>query len=411
MSQARHIGKIVLTPLPVHADATYLITGGLGGLGIRVARVAGWRGARELALLGRSGAGPEAQQAIRQMEACGARITTYRADVSQRDQLEDVLRQIAGSGRALKGVVHAAGVLENAVLLQQDEAKFALVMAPKVEGAWALHELTEDLGLDFFVMFSSAASLLGAPGQANHAAANSFLDALAHYRRYRGLPAVSINWGPWRDIGAASGERASSHLSGRGLGFLTPEQGLAAFELALMVDRTQFAAVVANWTEAQKTLRLDRDYLAALTGRAQESAPQSSGNPELVDVLAQAEPGREHAALVEEVRRRACTVLGLAPGHPIDPDRPLSDLGLDSLMAIELRNALSAAAGKPLPSTLIFSYPSIGAIAEYLAGEIVLASEQRELPETDLLVDGDFISRLEHLSESEVERLLKEAAE
>jgi acyl carrier protein len=283
-------------------------------------------------------------------------------------------------------------------------------MAPKVEGAWGLHELTADRDLDFFVMFSSLASLLGAPGQANHAAANSFLDALAYYRRSRGLPAVSINWGPWSDIGAAAGERASSHLAGRGLGFLTPEQGLDAFELALMGERTQFAVAVADWPEAQKALRLDHTYLSEITGAPLESPRAAGTSAELMELLARTDGTRTRAVLLEEVRRRACAVLGLAPEHPIEPDRPLSDLGLDSLMAIELRNALAAAVGKPLSSTLIFSYPSTAAIAEYLGGllEQNIESSAPEVAEPEI---DDFLGKLEQLSDSEVERLLNEAAE
>ena len=411
MSQARHIGKIAIAAQPVRDDAAYLITGGLGGLGIRVAEWLVERGARELALVGRSSAGPEALRAIRRMEARGARVTIHLADAARRDELENVFRQVAAGERPLKGVVHAAGVLANAVLLQQDDVKFDTVLAPKVDGAWTLHELTRNLDLDFFVMFSSAASLLGAPGQANHAAANSFLDALASYRRFRGLPAVSINWGPWSEIGAASGERASSHLSGRGLGFLTPEQGLDAFELALLGGRTQFAAAIVDWPEAQKALHIDQNYLAEITGRPSAPSAGTSDLAELPDLFARTDPGRRHTVLVEEVRRRACTVLGLAAGHPIDADRPLSDLGLDSLMAIELRNALSAAAGEPLPSTLIFSYPSIGAIAEYLASEVLAGAETQPVPALALDEVDDLLGRLEQLSEGEVERLLSEAEE
>jgi NAD(P)-dependent dehydrogenase (short-subunit alcohol dehydrogenase family)/acyl carrier protein len=411
MSQSRHIGKIVLTPLPVHADGVYLITGGFTGLGIRVAERLVERGARELVLLGRREAGPDTLSAVRKMEARGARVTMYRADVSRRDQLQDVFRKIAESGRVIKGIVHSAGVLSNAVLLQQDAAKFSEVMAPKVEGAWALHELTAGLELDFFIMFSSAASLLGAPGQANHAAANSFMDALAYYRRSRGLPAVSINWGPWSDIGAASHQRASSHLSGKGVRFLTPEQGLEAFEFAAMSGRAQFMAALVDWREAQKALSLDKNYLAETMERSSDPVASSSGQAELADLLARTEQGREQEVLVEEVRRRACTVLGLAADHAIDPNRPLSDLGLDSLMAIELRNSLSAAAGKSLPSTVIFSYPSIGALAEYLAGEIQRGKETEQaaaaaVPQPQ---EDDFLSKLEQLSDDAVDRMLNEA--
>ena len=411
MASARHIGKIVLMPQGVRSDATYLITGGLGGLGLRVAEWLVERGARHLALAGRSKPGLEAQRAIRSMEDRGAQIAVHRADVSLRADIQAVFQQIALLGPPLGGIVHAAGVLENAVLSKQDWGKFARVLAPKVQGAWHLHELSRGLNLDFFVSFSSLASLLGAPGQANHAAANSFLDALAAYRRSKGMAAVSINWGPWSDIGAASSDKSASHLAGRGIGFLTPEQGLAVFESALNSGRANFAAARISWREAQQALGIDPAYLSGIATTALEPATATPA-AEISDLLEHADPAGRHVTLVDEVRRRACRVLGLPAGHAIDEERALSDLGLDSLMAVELRNSLSVAIGKPLPSTLIFSYPSTRALAEYLATQVLdLDSEITEPGKTAVPHLDDFLSRLEQLSEDEVSRMLNQAAE
>jgi acyl carrier protein len=266
--------------------------------------------------------------------------------------------------------------------------------------------------LDFFVMFSSLASLLGAPGQANHAAANSFLDALAEHRRSKGLPAVSINWGPWSDIGAAASDKSSSHLAGRGIGFLTPGEGLAVFESALTSGRANFAAARVNWREAQPALGIDPAYLSGLGAAAPQPAAQTAPAAEISALLEHTDPMRRHAALLDEVRRHACRVLGLPAGHAIDAERALHELGLDSLMAVELRNSLASAIGKPLPSTLIFSYPSTGAIAEYLAAQVLDIDGQAAVPrETALPQSGDFLSQLEQLSEEEVSRMLNQAAE
>jgi NAD(P)-dependent dehydrogenase (short-subunit alcohol dehydrogenase family)/acyl carrier protein len=410
MAQARHIGKIVITTTAVREDGAYLITGGLGGLGLRVAEWLVERGSRSLCLVGRRAPQPEAQLAIRRMEERGARITSYQVDVSRKQDLKRVFDDLDRNGTPLKGVVHAAGVFENAVLRQTDADSFARVLAPKVEGAWALHELTAAMDLDFFVMFSSIASVLGAPGQASYAAANSFLDALAHLRRSRGLPAVSINWGAWSEVGTVAGARASAYLSELGAGFLSAQEGLDLFERSLAGDRAQFTAALMNWDQARRTLRSHEAFLSDVAGVSPAPAGASAAVAELVEMLVRTDAGRRPAILLDEVRRRACTVLGLAPDHPIDPHRPLSDLGLDSLMAVELRNTLSSAIGKLLPSTLIFSYPSTAAIAEYLASQMDPDS-QTEAPESAGTEMGDFLSKLERLSEGEVEQLLNQAAE
>ena len=180
-------------------DGTYLLTGGLGDLGLLVA---GWlvgRGARNVVLLGRSDPGVEAGAVIAELEQGGARVLVARADVTHESELVRALKELQSELPPVCGVIHAAGMLDDGILMNQSWERFAPVLAPKVQGAWNLHRLTRDLPLDFFVLFSSAASLLGSPGQGNYAAANAFLDALAHHRRGLGLPALSINWGPWPD--------------------------------------------------------------------------------------------------------------------------------------------------------------------------------------------------------------------
>jgi acyl transferase domain-containing protein/NAD(P)-dependent dehydrogenase (short-subunit alcohol dehydrogenase family)/acyl carrier protein/SAM-dependent methyltransferase len=412
MAQARHTGKIVLNAQTVRANATYLITGGLGGLGRRVAEWLIERGARHLVLIGRSAPARDCQEIVRSMRERGVRITVCSADVSRREELSAIFAQISKEGPSLRGLVHAAGLLDNAVMEQLDWEKFETVLAPKVDGSWYLHELSKDLDLDFFVMFSSLASLVGAPGQANHGAANSFMDALAHYRRIRQLPAVSINWGPWSDIGAASGTKASRHLAGRGVAFLTPEEGLQVFETALTAGRAQYAAARVDWPEAQKALRLDPAFLSEIAGMAPRPVAEPGPVNEIRTLLMRSDPARRRAALLDEVRRRACRVLGLEAERSIDPEMPLSNLGLDSLMAIELRNSLSSAVGKSLPSTMIFSFPSTGAIADYLANQ-VLEEKPAEADTAEVAVpdDDDFLSRLEQLSDDEVDRLLNQATE
>ena len=189
--------------LPVRPDATYLVTGGLGGIGFALA---GWlvdQGARHLLLLGRRNANDEQRRLLQAFEARGAQIAVRSVDVGDADILAQTFQEVRDGMPPLSGVFHAAGVLDDATLLQQTWDRFARVVAPKALGAWNLHRLTEHLPLDFFVLFSSAAGTIGSPGQSNYALANSFLDGLAEYRRQRGLPALSIAWGAWQDVGMA----------------------------------------------------------------------------------------------------------------------------------------------------------------------------------------------------------------
>ena len=212
------------------ADGSYLITGGLRGLGLLVAQWMSERGARHLVLTGRSAASESAAAAIREMEAKGTRVVVARGDVSDRVHLAALFSQFGHSLPPLRGIVHSAGTLDDGVLAQQTWERFEKVMAPKVDGAWHLHTLSQDQPLDFFVLFSSAVSMLGSAGQANHVAACAFEDALAHYRHDLGLPALSINWGPWSDIGAATQTGISHRLRMKGFQPIEPRQGLRVLE-------------------------------------------------------------------------------------------------------------------------------------------------------------------------------------
>jgi NADPH:quinone reductase-like Zn-dependent oxidoreductase len=248
MAQAKHIGKIVFTfderanvriaarspvPATVNRSGSYLITGGLGGLGLTIAQWLVGQGARNLILLSRSKPSPEAKAVIMALESTGARVLATQADVAQRSEMQRVLEDISAQMAPLCGVFHAAGILDDGLLLRIDGDRLSKVMAPKVEGAWNLHVLTSDLPLEWFVMFSSAASLLGSPGQGNYAAANAFMDTLAHHRRARGLPALSINWGPWSEVGAAARPDRGGRMALRGVQSLTPAQGLDALQMLL----------------------------------------------------------------------------------------------------------------------------------------------------------------------------------
>ena len=231
VAQGRHTGKVVLTQrrgAEIRRDGTYVLTGGLTGLGLTTARWLAEQGAGGVLLLGRRAPSEEARAVIAEMEALGARVFTAQADVGDTAALSSVLDDARREIGPIRGVIHAAGVLDDGMLSEQTPERFARVMAPKVRGGWALHKLTLEDPLDFFILFSSGAALLGSPGQSNYAAANGFLDGLAHYRQARGLPALSINWGSWAEVGMAAGVGTDHHRrwSAMGLEMITPTSGM-----------------------------------------------------------------------------------------------------------------------------------------------------------------------------------------
>jgi myxalamid-type polyketide synthase MxaE and MxaD len=360
-------------------DGSYLITGGLGGLGLSVARWMVAEGARHLALVGRQGAATAAQaEAVSALEAAGAEVLVARANVADRAQLAAVLQDVQRRMPPLRGVIHAAGVLDDGLLLQQDAARFQRVMAPKIDGAWNLHELTREASLDFFVLYSSAASLLGSPGQSNYAAANAFLDGLAHHRRSLGLPALSINWGAFSEVGlAAAQEIRGERLAHRGMRSMTPQEGTALLGHLLGTGAIQVGAVALEarqWIEFYPQVASSQ-RLSPLLQSAGRKQPAKGGGALRTALLAVAAP--ERRAMMEQiVREQLAGVLRLSASR-IESKAPFKTLGIDSLMSLELRNRLESGLGLTLSATLFWTYPHVAALAEYLIGKL----EDRPRPE------------------------------
>jgi acyl transferase domain-containing protein/acyl carrier protein/phospholipid N-methyltransferase len=384
MQQAKHVGKIVVMqptdsagsgsqkPLTFRGDGTYLITGGMGGLGLLVADWMVQKGARQLVLVGRSGANSQAEDQLRKLEKAGAKVIVAQADVSEVEQVEQVLAKITQSLPPLRGIIHSVGVLDDGVLQQQNWERFAKVMAPKVEGAWNLHRLTENLPLDFFVLFSSAASLLGSPGQGNHAAANAFQDALAYYRRAAGLPGLSINWGAVTDIGSAAKRQAGGWMAAKGIGTIAPKQVLEVLEQQLTSQPiAQVGVVPVKWSKFINQ-SAPWPFFADLQPVLEQSEEQHS---EFVQQLEGMAVGERQRFLLAHVRSQVATVLGINPSAPIDPQQGFFDLGMDSLTSVELRNRLQSGLGCSLPATLAFKYSTVEALADYLATEVFAASQ------------------------------------
>ncbi|EYF00133.1 Malonyl CoA-acyl carrier protein transacylase [Chondromyces apiculatus DSM 436] len=400
MAQARHIGKVVLalegaeaavasaSAPRVRADGCYLLTGGLGGLGLATARWLVAQGARHLVLVGRGDPSEAARAEIVALEAVGAQVKTARVDVASAGPLAALLADVRATMPPLRGVFHAAGVLDDGLMLQQTRARFDAVMRPKVLGAWNLHAATADCPLDLFVLYSSAAALLGSPGQASYCAGNAFLHALARYRRAAGRPAHCIAWGPWAEVGLAAAEdRRGARLAVRGLGSLTQEQGVEALGRVLRQDAAEMAVTpfnVRHWREfypvtARSPLFDDADDLAAdlAADRAEEGRiPQGTEAARQVrDELGALAPAARRARIEAHVREHLSRVTRLPPAR-IHSDTPLMSLGLDSLMSLELRNRLEAGLQLTLPATLMFGHTSLGSLASHLATRMGLGLEE-----------------------------------
>ncbi len=442
MAQARHIGKLVIVqPQPdviVRADATYLITGGLGGLGLITAHWLVERGAQHLVLMGRGEPSVAAQQTVAKLIERGAAIETWQGDVSQLDDVRRVLAHIDRQGPPLRGIIHSAGVLDDGALAQQDWSRFVNVLRPKVDGAWHLHQLTCDPTngrglfhppLDFFVLYSSLASVLGSAGQGNHAAANMLLDVLAHWRRAQGLPALSINWGAWSEVGAAVAHGVDQRIAAQGVGTIAPEQGMRVLEHLLRMQAIQVGVMPIDWGKflQQYAGREVPPFLSEMRAVALQPSiapspsiaidrqPAASPESDWLKRITAAPAAKQRGLLIDYVRTQAARVLALDAAR-IGERMPLSDLGLDSLMAVELRNLLGTglALKRKLPATLVFDYPTLEALADYVAREVLPSSAEKPAPpaEAPARVEPDgkanMIGTIEELSDEEVDRLLAE---
>jgi acyl transferase domain-containing protein len=361
----------------IEAEATYLITGGLGALGIRVAQRFVERGALHIALLGRHEASADVASAILEMQQAGAEVRVFKADVGDLAAMQHVFESIRATMPRLRGIVHTAGVLDDGVLEQQSWPRFARVMHPKLAGTWNLHLLSEQLPLQFFVLFSSAAALLGSVGQANYCAANAFLDAFADFRRRCGLPAVSIGWGGWAQVGMAAAQVPGRQNARNGGALLEPAAALDVLQAVLANSPPYLAVVDIDWRELSHQFAVGRSPSLFEEFDAHRRAPTSAVS--LNEWLRSPPAGGESSAIIGYVQHCLGSVLGRDAAQ-IDPDVPLLELGLDSLIAIELRNRIETSGGPALPLVRFLDGADVrqisALIAERLSSAPATSAEQ-----------------------------------
>jgi NAD(P)-dependent dehydrogenase (short-subunit alcohol dehydrogenase family)/acyl carrier protein len=440
MAQAKHVGKVILSlqerrasvvpaaPREVRfsQNGTYLITGGLGGFGLATARWIAERGGKHLVLMGRRGASSEeAQAAVAELRGRGVEVKVVKGDVSREADVAATLAEIDATLPPLRGVFHLSLALRDSLLLNMNEEHMREVWAPKVLGAFHLHRLTLGRPLDVFVLYSSMSSVFGTGGQANYASANSFLDALAFHRKTRGLPALSVSWGFLGETGfVARHPEVAQRFEAMGVKSFSPAQGLELLGRFLGEGRTHGGVMRVDWRRFAELTALRRTsprfaHLAEMAAEGGDAGSPRSGS-ELRNAILAAGPSERRSLLEAGLRDQVARVLGVA-AEKLDTNTPLSALGLDSLMAIELRNWVERDLKVTLPAVELLKGPSLSQLVDHLleqlpdnhpapappkpAADPILAqaNEIRYQREAE-----DLISKVDDMSDEQVDALLEQ---
>ncbi|MEI8399572.1 MAG: type I polyketide synthase [Alcaligenaceae bacterium] len=368
INRIREVTTSEQQPLLFSEQVTYVVTGATGGLGLATAAWLVEHGARRLMLLSRQPLSIQAQQAINALSQQGASVSHLCVDIADRESLESALRLTQADGPRKLGILHCAGILDDHLLIDLRWSNFDNAYSAKVHGTLNLDELTRHLEIDCFVMFSSAASLLGNRGQANYAAANSFMDAVAHQRKLAGLPALSMNWGPWASVGMAeSNSKISKQLAAQGFSTLSTQLALQALGRCMLGTRTQVGVIDCQWDQYIQGTEQLQSFLSKVVSApisTQEQRPDAQ--PAVIEQLAQAATAERLSLLTSIVNSQIRKILGLAETMAVPEDQALTDQGFDSLMAVQLTNAVGRQLGQRLPVSLVFNYPSPKALSLYL---------------------------------------------
>ncbi|WP_027390129.1 type I polyketide synthase [Chrysiogenes arsenatis] len=385
LAQARQIGKVVIsladrmrernlsTVGVIDTAASYLITGGCGALGLLLVQWLADAGCRSMAIIGRSAPTDAASTTIEHLRQQGITILILQGDVSIPADVQRSLRTLRSALPPLKGIFHAAGVLDDALVSELHDERIERVMRPKIDAAWNLHHATEHDELDFFVLFSSFTALTGSPGQANYAAANAALDGFARWRRSQGLAATSMNWGAWGAVGMATRGGREERLAARGIRSMAPDDAFAAMEVALRTHTTQCAIADIDPVQLASFLVSTAHDLLAEVRNPNAITSDHTEDPAAM-WLAQcraAAPTEQSACMLKVVQVLAAKVMGQSDPERIEIDRPLQEQGFDSLMAVDLRNMLARTLAVELPVSLLFDYPTPLKMSQYLLPTVV----------------------------------------
>jgi len=424
MAQGKHTGKVIVSfpepfvarhgepqakPFVVNPDGSYLITGAFGGFGKVLAEWLADCGARHLVLSGRSGAStPEAEAFLTKIRGRGVEVKVCKADAGSPDDVTRVLTEISAAGYPLKGIFHLAMAIDDAPISVLDRERMHHVLAPKAHGAWLLHEGTRDLALDCFVMFSSISSIFGNAAQANYAAANAFLDSLAYHRRANGLPALVINWGALGGEGyVARNERVAEFLARQGTTPLTPSEVVVLMENFLNSGTIQALAMRVDWTKWRQAFRQESPLLEHIFAAGIEGPETGGAKSDWRVKIEAAAPADRIDVIGLAVRDVVGSVLRVKP-EGLRLDQPLTDLGLDSLMAVEIESSIENSIGVALPPASLMKARTIGQIAmlvsEHMGGGVANVPVVSAEPESSDKVN------LEALSDSDIDGLLGEGS-
>ncbi len=395
----------------------------MGGLGLLTARWLVEKGAGSVVLMSRHAPQEDVLRIMDELRASGTTVIAVQGNVGCDEDIRRVIDDIGAQQPPLRGVFHAAGVLDNSALLNLTLAQIDHVLTAKAYGSWLLHSHTMGHPLDYFVLYSSIASLFGAAGQANHAAANTFMDKLAQQRAAEGLPALSINWGAWDEVGSVMAYDAEKLLSSQGIGIMPPSEGIAVLEYLLSQPASQVGVSPIHWqTFLSQYIDVPLYFREMIARRIKTN--DSQARPKIatqavtvadsfVTQLEEATPTRRQMMLATFILEQAAQVLGLQPDH-LREELPLSDYGLDSLMAVELRNLIGQGLSvkRTLPATLVFDYPTIDEISHYLLRNVLdLGPQPSQTDEPAVTAPAgngtaiDALSALENLSDDEVDRM------
>ena len=375
-------------PLSLSKEGSYLITGGTGALGLSIAQWLVEKGCKHIVLIGRSQPSESAQLRINSLRKQGAEVVVTQADVSVQEDMEKALKQVEEAMPPLKGVIHAAGVVGFNLLQELALSQLEAILRPKVIGGWLLHQLTQKLELDFFVKFSSIASVWGSKGQAHYAAANNFLDGLTYYRQSLGLPSYSINWGPWSGGGMAT-EEAMNWLNQMGVQPLDPEKAIAALEKVLGSNSPQTVVADINWDLFKELYELGvkGSFLEEISLDSEatdgERASEMSG---LLQQLHQASESERNQILIEHLQTGVAKIIGLSESKLPDPELGFFRMGMDSLMAVELRNMLSYTLGSSISIATLFEESNIKDLAEYLIKDIFPEEADQDVQDSQNII-------------------------